>query len=229
MDRGERSSKGEPEERLAALRGEFVALLQGSDRRGARRMLHRAVATGIDPGVILREVVIAAVDEVGGDWKEHEVSLSQVYATGLIVEDSLEILPCSECAGEGTPATVVLGTANGEFHGLGKRIVRAFLRAAGFVVVDLGLSVPAEAFVEAALLHGAHVIAVSALMADTALGVREVREAMEREKVDGVKLLVGGAPFRFNPELYRVVGADATAPNAYEAARVARALLGETP
>ncbi len=120
---------------------------------------------------------------------------------------------------------MVIGTAKGDFHGLGKRIVAAFLKAAGFVVVDLGLSVPAEAFVGAALEEGARLIAVSALMADTALGLREVRQEMERRKAEDVRLLVGGAPFRFNSDLYRLMGADATAPNAYEAARVARTLF----
>lgn len=216
---------GKSPQQLAELRRDFVAVLQGSDRRGARRMLRRAMAAGIDPGTLLREVVTVAVDEVGGEWEEHLVSLSQVYATGLIVEDSLDILSPSGGAPEDSPGRVVIGTAKHDYHGLGKRIVAAFLKGAGFVVVDLGLSVAPEAFVEAAMKENARIIAVSALMADTALGVREVRQEMDRRRADGIKLLVGGAPFRFNPDLCELVGADATANNAYEATRVARTLL----
>ena len=212
-------------EQLAESRRQFVALLKSSDRRGARRMLRRALATGIDPVLLQREVVTKAVDEVGGEWQEQVASLSQVYATGLIVEDSMETLSSLEGTGEGPVDRVVIGTARGDFHGLGKRIVAAFLRAAGFGVVDLGMSVPAVAFVDAALKESARLIAVSALMVDTALGIHEVRQEMDKRKAGGVRLLVGGAPFRFNPDLFRLVGADATASNAYEAARVVRALL----
>ncbi len=94
---------GELGEQLAELRGEFATLLESSDRRGARRALRRSVAAGIDPGMLLREVVTVAVDDVGGQWQEHRVSLSQVYATGLIVEDAMEICPPPAVTEKGLP------------------------------------------------------------------------------------------------------------------------------
>ncbi len=225
MEGGDRSTMGESGEALAELRGQFAELLRGSDRRGARRMLRRAVAAGVDRQLLMREVVSPAVEEVGGAWSEHEVSLSQVYAAGLIVEDGVEILSIPTGPAEGPPRRVVIGTARGDYHGLGRRLVTAFLRAAGFVVVDLGLNVSPGTFVDATLEEGARIIAVSALMVDAALGIREVREEMVRREVRGVKLLVGGAPFRFNSDLCRLVGADATAPDAFRAIQVAESLL----
>ncbi len=212
---------------LVALRRQFLGALRASDRRGARRLLRQAVARGVDGSVLMREVVTPAIEEVGRSWREEELSLSQVYAVGLIAEDSLQIAPPSPELAGGRTEKVTIGTARGDYHGLGKRIVAAFLRAAGFSVVDLGMSAAPEALVERALSEGARIIAVSALMADTALGIREVRSEMERQGAADVKLLVGGAPFRYNAELWKLVGADATAPNAYEAVQVARKLLGK--
>ena len=212
-------------EGLAELRRGFADALRVSDRRGALRLLRRAIDRGVERSLLMPEVVGAAIDEVGQGWREEEVSLSQVYAAGVMVEDAMETLSPPPEGGRPTIGKVVIGTPRGEYHGLGKRIVAAFLRAGGFEVVDLGLSVSPEAFVDAALAEGARIAAVSALMVDTALDIRRVRQAMERRGARGVKLLVGGAPFRYNRELYKLVGADATAASAYEAVQTASDLL----
>ncbi len=225
MARGERSSVHVEVKELLKLRGEFEDLLQASDRRGARRLLRAACGTIADPQLLMREVVSPAVDEVSGAWPEHRVSLSQVYAVGLIIEDSMELLATPAGEDGRSQGTLVIGTAVGDYHGLGKRIVAAFLRAAGFAVVDLGLSVTPEAFAEAAQRERAQIVAVSALMADTALAIRQVREEMDRRRIQGMRLLVGGAPFRFNPALVKLVGADASAANAFEATGVAKGLV----
>ncbi|MGI5836657.1 MAG: cobalamin B12-binding domain-containing protein [Chloroflexota bacterium] len=215
-------------EELVNLRKQFASALRASDRRGARRLLRGLVSKKVDRSLLMREVVGAAVDEVGRGWRELEVSLSQLYAMGLIVEDAMEILSPSRDSGKTAIGKVVIGTARGEYHGLGKRIVVAFLRASGFDVLDLGLSVAPEKLIDTALSKGAQIIAVSALMANTALGIRQVRQEMEKRGAREIKLLVGGAPFRYNEELFRLVGADATAPDAYEAVQVAKALIRES-
>jgi len=216
---------GSPAEWLAALRQRFLDALRASDRRGARRILREARDRKIDGSTLMREVVAPAVEEIGRDWREEDLSLSRVYAVGLIVEDCLQFLEPSVRSSDKPQGKVVIGTARGDYHGLGKRIVAAFLRAAGFTVVDLGMSVAPESLVERAMAEGARIIAVSALMLDAALGIAAVRSEMERLGATSIKLLVGGAPFRYNPDLWKTVGADATAPNAYEAIVTARWLL----
>jgi len=210
---------------LDVLRASFLDALRASDRRGARRLLRQAVARGIDGSLLMREVVAPAADKVGRGWREEELSLSQVYAVGLIVEDSLQAVAASPETMVGPREKVIIATARGDYHGLGKRIVAAVLRAAGFGVVDLGMSAAPRVLVERALSENARIIAVSALMVDTALGIRDVRSEMKSRGAAGVKLLVGGAPFNYNTELWKLVGADATASNAYEAVQVARKLL----
>lgn len=215
-------------EEIIRIRNRFADALRASDRRGARRLLQRSVDQRIDRSLLMREVVGAAVDEVGQGWRESEISLSQLYAVGLMVEDALETLSAPFEISKTTIGKVVIGTARGEYHGLGKRIVVAFLHAGRFDVLDLGLSVAPETFVDTALSEGAQIIAVSALMVDTALGIRQVHQEMVRRGARGIKLLVGGAPFRYNEKLFRLVGADATAPNAFEAVQMAKALVQES-
>lgn len=211
---------------LQKLRRKYTTALEESDRRGAQRLLREALAAGHDPSQLLTRVVSPAIEAVAESWTgHHELSLSQIYVAGLIVKDSVEMLSAAPAPGEKGVGKVVFGTAEGDHHGLGKLIVSAFLRSGGFVVVDLGLSVPAKALVDAAVTEGADIIAVSALMTEPALGIRKIGEEMRKRGVERIRLLVGGAPFRYNPDLYKLVGADATAPTAYEAISAAKRLL----
>lgn len=213
-------------EELDRLQRQFATMLEESDRRGAQRLLREALDAGHDPAQLLREVVSPGIEEVAETWTgHHELSLSQIYVAGLMVKDAADLLSPGLRPDERPAGKVVIGVADGDHHGLGKLIVSAFLRSAGFALVDLGLTVPPKSFVDAALAEGADIIAVSALMIDPALRVREVREEMDRRGVKGIKLLVGGAPFRYNPRLYQTVGADATAPTAVEAIGVVRRLV----
>ncbi len=225
MNSGDRPRGGGIVEDLEEVRRLFAQTLQESDRRGAQRLLRGAFAAGHNPSWLLREVVSPAIEAISQRWTEHVMSLSQIYVAGLMVKDSTELLSPGPVAGESPIGKVVIGVAEGDHHGLGKVIVSAFLRSAGFAVVDLGLTVAPKAFVDAALAEDADIIAISALMVDPALRIREVREEMKRRWAEKIRLLVGGAPFRYNPKLYEVVGADATAPTAYEAIAVAKRLL----
>ncbi|MCL5263964.1 MAG: cobalamin-dependent protein [Chloroflexi bacterium] len=210
---------------LQRLRGRFVALLRESNRRGAQRLLRDAEDAGLNPRQLLLEVVVAAFEEISLTWVEAEISLSQIYVAGRIAEDSVDVLLPASYDERPYVGKVVIGTAQGDYHGLGRRIVAAFLRGAVFEVIDQGLSVSPEALVDSALKEKADIIAVSALMADTALAVKKVREEMKRRGAEGISLLVGGAPFRFNPRLVALVGADATGANAYEAIAAAKQLM----
>jgi methanogenic corrinoid protein MtbC1 len=119
---------------------------------------------------------------------------------------------------------VVIGTAAGDLHSLGKRIVMGCLKALMVEVVDLGVNVPAEKFVDAAVQHGAQVIAVSAMMVHTATGengCRKVRQLLDERGLSGsIKIVVGGAPYRFDNELYKIVGADGWAADGIAAGKM---------
>jgi len=131
-----------------------------------------------------------------------------------------------ECSGR-----VVIGTARGDFHGLGKQIVVGCLKALMVEVTDLGLNVAPERFVDEAVARGAQVIGVSAMMVHTAQGeqgCRGVRAVLRARGLEAcIKIAVGGAPYRFCPGLYRTVGADAWAENGILAGRVITKLIRE--
>jgi 5-methyltetrahydrofolate--homocysteine methyltransferase len=128
----------------------------------------------------------------------------------------------------GTPrayeGTVVLGTVQGDVHDIGKNLVGFMLESSGFRVVDLGTDTPPARFAEAVQEHAADVVAMSALLTTTMLGMSQVVDALEQSQLrESVKVIVGGAPVsaKFADE----IGVDAYAASAPEAVEVVRALL----
>jgi len=136
--------------------------------------------------------------------------------------------------GTGFPRIAVLGNAEDDYHGLGRRLVSAFLRVGGWKVVDLGYDVLPEAFVDAALREGARVVGVSAMMLTNAKNILRVRKEIDRRGLSSsLKLAVGGAVFVMRPELVAEVGGDGSADTAMEAPalfeRLAAATLAQVP
>jgi 5-methyltetrahydrofolate--homocysteine methyltransferase len=116
--------------------------------------------------------------------------------------------------------TVVIGTVEGDVHDLGKNIVSMFLTARGFRVIDLGVDVPTERFVDAVRQHQPDILAMSALLTTTAQNVRQVIQALETAGLrSSVRVMVGGEPM--TPHFATEVGADGYAPDAREAAALA--------
>ena len=132
-----------------------------------------------------------------------------------------------------TLGRIVIGTAKGDMHSLGKRIVMGCLKAQMVECIDLGVNVAPERFVDEAVAHNASIIGISAMMSHTArgpdgcLGVRRLLQ--ERGLADRIKIIVGGAPYRFDPELHRTVQADAWAADGITAGKVIATLIRELP
>lgn len=126
---------------------------------------------------------------------------------------------------------VIIGTSFGDLHSLGKRIVIGCLKSLMVDVTDLGVNVQAEDFVDAAVAEEAQVIAISSMMVHTATGEEgslQVRALLkERGLENDIKLVVGGAPYRFDHELYSKTGADSWAPDGITAAKVISQLIRE--
>jgi 5-methyltetrahydrofolate--homocysteine methyltransferase len=209
----------------------YEALLD-TDRDQAIALLSKALDEGAAPEEMVFEVVTPAIERMSRDLtKDLATTLSQHFIAAQISEEAIEmLLPLFSNAPE-ISGNVVIGTSAGDFHGLGKKIVRGCLRTKMFTVTDLGVNVPAEKFVEQALSQEASVIAISAMMVHTALGAEgalKVREILrERDLESRIKIIVGGAPFRFDENLYRSVSADAWADNGIEATRVISELVKE--
>lgn len=210
----------------------YYAAVFDTDRERALGVIDAALAAGRRPEAIIFGVVVPAVERmVTAMVDDAAATLSQHFLASRIAEEVTDrLLPQFEQA-PAVAGTVVLGTAAGDFHGLGKKIVRGCLKAKMYEVIDLGINVAAERFVDEAVTRQAAIIGISSMMVHTArgdAGPRRVRQLLRERGLEGrIKLIVGGAPYRFDENLYRAVGADAWADNGISAATTIAGLLRE--
>jgi trimethylamine corrinoid protein len=160
-------------------------------------------------------VVPFALNVLGEKWSNGEVALMQVYAASKIAEQEITRLSEGLRNSAKIKHKVVIGSLDS--HGLGKNIVARFLKANGVKVVDLGIEVTPEVFVETAIKEQVEAILISALMFNTSIKSKRVRELMDSADLR-IPLMVGGAPYNFDAGLWRRMGADATSKNVLEAA-----------
>jgi trimethylamine corrinoid protein len=196
-----------------------------TDRDQALKVVHDAVSAGVSPEDIVFKVVLPAMDlMIQSVGRDGGVSLAQHYMTAQIADAVTTEMVAKFKIAPAAAGRVVIGTAEGDLHSLGKRIVTGCLKALMVEVTDLGVNVAPELFVDEALRTGAQVIAISAMMVHTATGPNgplKVRELLrQRGLEDRFKIVVGGAPYRFDGELYRSVGADGWAADGISAGRV---------
>lgn len=210
----------------------YNAAVFDTDRDKALEIIHEAISRGVSPEEIVFQVIIPAIEQAINLISEDEgFSLAQHFMTAQIASDVVEEMLAQFKAAPSVIGRVVIGTAYGDLHALGKRIVIGSLRAHLIEVTDLGVNVLPEQFVDEAVNRHAEVIGISSMMLHTARGengclkVRELLKARGLERK--IKLIVGGAPFRFDPELYKVVQADAWARDGITASRVIAELIAE--
>lgn len=193
---------------------QLLSTMLNADRQGAVVVVNQLLAEGLSSKQIIIEILDPALAKLGNFWGNQAISLAQTFVAAKIAEDVLlRCLPDAAATPHRDP--VVIGNIEDDFHSLGRRIVGAFLRAAGWDVHDLGNDVLPEQFVEKALEVGASVIGVSAMMQTTALNIRKLRALINARGLKGrLQLAVGGAVFNWRPDLVAEVGADGTAQNA---------------
>lgn len=203
----------------------YEAAVLDTDRARANQVINDALGSGATPEDIVFQVVIPSLESMGRALDAGlDTNLAQHFMTSQIAAEITERMLTRFKAPPVTIGCVVMGTAAGDLHTLGKRIVMSCLKAQMVDVIDLGVNVSAERFVAEAVARKASVIAVSAMMVHTARGPNgalKVRQLLHERGLEGsVKLVVGGAPFRYDPQLYRTVQADAWAENGVSAAKV---------
>jgi methanogenic corrinoid protein MtbC1 len=203
-----------------------------TDKEAAFEVVNAALADGMKAEDIVFKVVIPAVEEMMSNiTKDPDANLAQHFMTAQIAAEVTEKMLLKFERPPEIIGRVVIGTAHGDLHSLGKRIVMGCLKALMVDVTDLGVNVTAEKFVDEAIARDAQVIAVSAMMVHTATGqggARKVRQILrERGLEKRFRLVVGGAPYRFDNELYKTVGADGWASDGVNAGRVIIDLIKE--
>lgn len=202
-----------------------------TNRKEAFRIIDEALANGIEPEDVVFHIVIPSIEKMISALIDIDATISQHFIASQVSEEVTEKMLALFKKTPGIEGKIIIGTPVGDFHGLGKKIVAGCLRAKMFTVEDIGLNVAPEVFVDTAVENGAQVIGISSMMAHTATGEngpRMVRKILnERGLAAKIKLVVGGAPYRFDPDLYRDVGADGWADNGITAAKVIHELAQE--
>ncbi|HBA72562.1 MAG: cobalamin-binding protein [Geobacteraceae bacterium GWC2_55_20] len=217
---------------LEQVMNQYNEAIMDTDRDRALMVVRDALDLGISPEEVVFRIVVPAIELMMKSISENQgVSLAQHFMAAQIASEVVdEMVPRFQKAPE-IIGKVVIGTSQGDFHGLGKRIVSGCLKALMIEVSDLGLNVAPERFVDEALAHDAQVIAISSMMVHTARGENgcsRVRQILKERGLEGlIRIAVGGAPYRFDPELYRTVGADAWAENGIEAGKVISNMIRE--
>lgn len=187
--------------------------LLDADRRGAAEVL--AIARAREGAGTVDRVVVPALERIGGYWEQGRLALSQVYMAGRICEDLADDLEPAAAAARMAPGALAIAVLE-DHHLLGKRIVLATLRAAGWPVEDLGHGMSARELATRVAGSGIRVLLVSTLMLRAALHVRDLVR-MLRAAPAPVRVLVGGAPFRIDRRLWREADADAMGVTASDA------------
>jgi methanogenic corrinoid protein MtbC1 len=201
-----------------------------TDRDKALEIIHTAVDQGISPEDIVFQVVIPAIEQmIKSISEDFDANLAQHFMASQIASQVTDEMVALFQKSPEIIGRVVIGTSHGDMHTLGKRIVSGCLRSLMIEVIDLGVNVSAERFVDAALEHNVNVIAISSMMVHTArseYGCLAVRQLLkERQLEDRIKIIVGGAPYTWDTELYKVVQADAWASDGISAGKVIKDLI----
>lgn len=171
------------------------------------------------------EIMRKSLEEIGKDWEEGKAALSQIYIAGRICENITEKM--FEKHPENYRDDVkVSAAAIEDYHILGKKIVISMIRSAGYKVKDFGHGLSAEKIAEKTLEEKPDVLCVSALMFPSAKKIKTLTDILRRNS-SKTKVLVGGAPFLFDEELWQEVGADAMGRNGADAVKIIESWHGE--
>jgi methanogenic corrinoid protein MtbC1 len=201
---------------------DFERALLSVDRLAAKHVVEELSRT-LPPIQILEKLVSPVLESIGAGWELGTVALSQVYMSGRICEELVDtLLPLGALDRKGQPRMAIAVLQ--DHHLLGKRIIYSVLRASGFELLDYG-RVEVDELVQRVKRDGVEVLLISALMLPSALQVKEVRRKLN-ESYPEVKIVVGGAPFRFDDQLWRDVGADAVGRNSAEALEIVANMTG---
>lgn len=198
------------------------------DKEGAASWATKAMENQIDPLKAL-DALTEAIREVGDDFGKGDIFLPELVSASEAMQAALPVIE-EELQATGverqSAGKVVAATVAGDIHNIGKSMLCTLLIADGFEVVDLGIDVPTERFVEAVRLHQPDVLALSALLTITAMEQRNVIEALREAGIrDTVKVIVGGGAI--NDEFAASIGADGYDPTAPGGVTLCRKLLAE--
>ena len=209
---------------MADLSELYDAILTGNAPK-AEEVTKAALEEKTDPTELLSKYMIPAMDEVGKRFECNEYFVPELLIAARAMKVAMKLMaPALSEAGAVAAGRVVIGTVQGDLHDIGKNLVASMLEGAGFEVVDLGVDVSPEKFVEAAQEQEGSLVALSALLTTTMTKMKAVVEQLETAGVrDKFKVMIGGAPI--TQQYADEIGADGYSDNASAAVALARELV----
>ncbi len=208
-----------------AILTEISEKIQKGKTKDIKALVPKALEEGVSASEILNEGLLDGMNIVGIKFKNNEVFVPEVLIAARAMKAGTDILkPYLVSDNVSAKGKVVLGTVRGDFHDIGKNLVKMMMEGHGLEVIDLGVDVAPEAFVAAAKENGADVIACSALLTTTMAEMKNVVDLCKAEGIrDNVKIMIGGAPIT---DAYKSeIGADLYTSDAASAAEAAAAIF----
>lgn len=192
-----------------------------------KELVSKAVEEGIDAMQIINEGLASGLEVVGARFKSGETFLAEMMMSAVAAKAGIEIATENFKKGEYKhKATMVLGTVKGDLHDIGKNLVALVLRSRGFEVIDLGVDVREEDFIDAVKKHNPAFLGISCLMTTTMQNMKDSIDALAKAGLrDNIKVVIGGCPV--NQDFASQIGADGYARNAVEAIDLVERLLAK--
>ena len=192
----------------------------------AKAIVNEAIEAGMDAQDIINSYLIKGMEEIGQRFEEGKAFVPNLLLAARAMKGCLEILkPRLKDASGASLGTLVIGTVKGDLHDIGKNLVASMLEGCGFEVINLGVDISGQQFVEAVRKYNPQIVCLSALLTTTMSYMKEVIDTLDSEGLrQQVKVLVGGAPV--SEEFAMQIGADGYSTNANGAVVLAKRVLG---
>lgn len=185
--------------------------------------VNEALEAGVEPNVLINEYMVKGMEEIGARFEAGKAFVPNLLMSARAMKGALEILkPLLKGENSVSMGKIVIGTVKGDLHDIGKNLVASMLEGCGFEVVNLGVDVSAEKFIESAKSENADIICLSALLTTTMTYMEEVVKKVKESGLN-VRIMVGGAPL--SNEFSQKIGACGYSENANAAVALAKSLM----
>ncbi|MDR2947691.1 MAG: corrinoid protein [Prevotella sp.] len=185
----------------------------------------KAITENVDPQIIINDYMSKAMEEIGSRFESGQAFVPELLMSARAMKGALDLLkPLLANNSSASLGKVVIGTVKGDLHDIGKNLVASMLEGCGFDVINLGVDISSEKFVQAVKEHNANIVCLSALLTTTMNYMKEIVIALEKEGLrNNVKIMIGGAPI--SSEFANEINADGYSDNANSAVNLAKQLI----
>jgi len=185
----------------------------------------KAITENVDPQIIINDYMSKAMEEIGSRFESGQAFVPELLMSARAMKGALDLLkPLLANNSSARLGKVVIGTVKGDLHDIGKNLVASMLEGCGFDVINLGVDISSEKFVQAVKEHNANIVCLSALLTTTMNYMKEIVIALEHEGLrNNVKIMIGGAPI--SSEFADEINADGYSDNANSAVNLAKKLI----